>query len=199
VAIGLAANLLRRLAGPAALSALARQLGMGADPSPTLSEALAGDFDTHLQNLLLYADKTAMAWSVESRMPFMDYRVVQFLAQVPAAYKIHGGWTKWLARSAFDARLPAEVTWRRDKMGWAIPEPAWFDAPGAPLARWLDDAVRGSAFAREVAAAAGIDPMGAALPQRLRLLNLATWHRLFFEEPGRPGRTLGRGMPLGSA
>ena len=196
VAIGMGAGLLRRVAGPRALAALVRGLGMGADPSPTLARALAADFETHLQNLLLYADKTAMAWSVESRMPFMDFRLVQFLAGVSDAYKIHGGWTKWLARAALAKRLPAEVTWRRDKLGWAVPEAAWF---GGPLAPWLADALSASPFAAEVARAAGVDPRRAPLAQRLRLLNLARWHQLFFEERGRPGRTLGRGMRLGAA
>ena len=196
LAVGLAGHAVRRLAGPAALSAIVRRLRLGADPSPTVAQALAADFGTHLQNLLLYADKTAMAWSVESRMPFMDYRLVSFLASVPAAYKIHAGWTKWLARQALQGRLPDSVLWRRDKMGWAIPEPAWFQGPLAPM---LQQTVAASAFVREVAALAGINTQRAPLAQRLRLLNLAVWHRLYFEEPGRPGRTLGRGMPLGAA
>jgi asparagine synthase (glutamine-hydrolysing) len=196
VGIGLGGALLRRVAGLGALHALAQRLRMGADPSPTLAEALASDFETHLQNLLLYADKTAMAWSVESRMPFMDYRLVEFLATVPPAYKIHGGWTKWLARQALRDHLPSEVAWRRDKMGWAVPEPAWFEGPQAPLAAWLAQQLQGSGFAQQVAASAGLAINQAPLPQRLRLLNLAVWHRLFFEEAGRPGRALGRGMPL---
>jgi asparagine synthase (glutamine-hydrolysing) len=199
IAIGLGGQLLRRLAGRHALGALARRLGMGGDPSRTVDEALAEDFDTHLQNLLLYADKTAMAWSVESRMPFMDYRLVDCLATVPPAYKIHAGWTKWLAREALASRLPPEVTWRRDKMGWAIPEAAWFADAGAPLASWLQSQLDGSAFVRDAAAAAGVNAQTAPLAQRLRLLNLAVWHRLYFEEAGRPGRALGRAMPLGVA
>lgn len=191
LAIGLGAQLVRRIAGTGTLHALARRLHMGADPSRTLEAALAEDFGTHLQNLLHYGDKTAMAWSVESRMPFMDFRLVEFLATVPAAYKMHDGWTKWLARHAMAGRLPDAVTWRRDKMGWAIPEDAWFGA-GGPLARWLDDTIAASAFARDIAAGAGVDTAQAPLAQRLRLLNLAQWQRLFFEEPGRPGRALGR-------
>ena len=196
IAIGLGGQLLRRVAGRGAVAALAARLRMGGDPARTLDEALAQDFHTHLQNLLHYGDKTSMAWSVESRMPFMDVRLVEFLATVPPAYKIHGGWTKWLARQALRDRLPAEVAWRRDKMGWAVPEPAWFEGPASPLGGWLQQQLQGSAFAQQVAAAAGIALTQAPLAQRLRLLNLAVWHRLFFEEAGRPGRTLGRGMPL---
>jgi asparagine synthase (glutamine-hydrolysing) len=194
IGIGLGAGLVRRLVGQGALQALTRRLGVGADPAPTLEAVLRSDFHTHLHNLLHYADKTSMAWSVESRMPFMDVRLVEFLASVPAAYKLHGGWTKWLAREALATRLPAEVAWRRDKLGWAVPEAAWFEH-GA-LAPWLREQMTGSAYAREVAARAGVHAERAPLATRLRLLNLAVWHRLFLEQAGRPGLHLGRAMPV---
>jgi asparagine synthase (glutamine-hydrolysing) len=191
VGIGLAAGALRRLVGQGALASLVTRLGMGSDPSLTLAEALRSDFLGNLRNLLLYADKTAMAWSVESRMPFMDWRLVEFLCSVPPAYKLHGGWTKWLARAAMAPVLPAEIVWRRDKQGWPIPEPEWF---GGPLAGWLAQQLDGSAFVHDLAARNGIALAGAPLAVRLRALNLAVWHRLFFEEANRPGRALGHGM-----
>lgn len=192
VAIGLAGQLLRRVAGRRALAALVRRLGMGSDPSLTLDEALRRDFLGNLANLLLYADKTAMAWSVESRMPYLDYRLVEFLCSVPGAYKIHAGWTKWLGRDAMAGALPDEVVWRRGKLGWPIPEEEWF---GGPLARWLAAQIGASAFVREVAARAGVAVLASApFALRLRALNLARWHRLYFEETGRTGRRLGRGM-----
>jgi asparagine synthase (glutamine-hydrolysing) len=191
VAIGLGGQLLRRIVGLGALAALVRRLGMGSDPSLTLAQALRGDLLGNLRNLLLYADKTAMAWSVESRMPFMDFRLVEFVCSVPPAYKIHAGWTKWLGRAAMAGTLPDEVVWRRDKMGWPVPEQEWF---GGPLAPWLRQQIDGSRFARELAASAGVDLKTASLGVRLRALNLAVWHRLFLEEPGRPGRALGHRM-----
>ena len=191
VGIGLAGGALRRLAGQGGLTALVKRLGMGSDPSLTLAEALRGDFLGNLRNLLLYADKTAMAWSVESRMPFMDWRLVEFLCSVPPGYKLHGGWTKWLARAAMAPTLPAEIVWRRDKQGWPIPEQEWF---GGPLAGWLAQQLDGSAFVSDLAARNGISLASAPLAVRLRALNLAVWHRLFFEEANRPGRELGHGM-----
>ncbi len=191
VAIGMGGQLIKRVAGQGALAALVQWLGMGSDPSLMLAQALRGDFLGNLRNLLLYADKTAMAWSVESRMPFMDYRLVEFLRSVPPVYKIHAGWTKWLGRAAMAGTLPDEVVWRRDKMGWPIPEQEWF---GGALAPWLRQQIDSSGFVREAAGSAGIDLSHAALPTRLRALNLAVWHRLFFEEAGRPGRVLGHGM-----
>jgi asparagine synthase (glutamine-hydrolysing) len=191
VAIGIAGQALRRLVGGDALRALVRRLGMGSDPSLTVAQALQADFLGNLRNLLLYADKTAMAWSVESRMPFMDWRLVEFLCGVAPAYKIHAGWTKWLGRAALADRLPSEVVWRRDKMGWPIPEMHWF---GGPLRLWLRDQLRGSPFATGLALQAGVNAARAPLAQQLRLLNLAVWHRLYFEESGRPGRVLGHAM-----
>lgn len=199
VAIGMAGHLVRRVVGPRGLADAARRLGMGSRPADTVSQALGHDLLGNLKNLLLYADKTAMAWSVESRMPFMDYRIVEFLAAVPPAYKLHDGWTKWLGRAAFAGRLPDEVVWRRDKMGWPIPEQEWF---GGPLQPWLQQCLQNSAFVREVAQQAGLAHLlqrqhtGRALGAQLRLLNLAAWHRLYFEEPGRPGRELGRAALL---
>jgi asparagine synthase (glutamine-hydrolysing) len=190
--VGLAGMLLARIGGKAALAATVRRLGMGSNPALTLAQALRQDFLGNLKNLLLYADKTAMAWSVESRMPFMDFRLVEFLCGVEPAYKIHGGWTKWLGRAALADRLPPEVVWRRDKLGWPIPERDWF---AGPLHDWRARTLQGSVFARETAASAGLpDVAKAPLDVQLRLLNLAVWHRLFFEEPTRPGRALGRAM-----
>ena len=59
---------------------------------------------------------------------------------------------------------------------------------------WLRDQLRGSPFAMELALRAGVNAARAPLAQQLRLLNLAVWHRLYFEESGRPGRVLGHAM-----
>lgn len=196
VGIGLSGHVLRHAIGARGLAYMCTRLGMGSDPSLTLEQALRRDFLGNLQNLLLYADKTGMAWSVESRMPFMDYRLVEFLARVEPAYKLHLGWTKWLARTAMQSKLPTDIVWRKDKMGWPIPEREWF---GGPLKCWMQDALNGSGFAREIAEGIGSEWRApesepAGLARRVRLLNLAVWHRLFFEESGRPGRALGRHM-----
>jgi asparagine synthase (glutamine-hydrolysing) len=91
-----------------------------------LNQALVDATTTSLLNLINWADRESMAYSIESRMPFLDYRLAEFLASVPACYKIHRGWTKYIARLAFDKKLPAEIVWRKDKMGWPIPEEHWF-------------------------------------------------------------------------
>ncbi|HEU5295315.1 MAG TPA: asparagine synthase (glutamine-hydrolyzing) [Burkholderiaceae bacterium] len=188
--VGLSGHALHRLFGHAGLAALSRGIERARDFPLTLPQMLTRDFATDLQTLLHYADQSSMAWSLESRMPFMDWRLVNFLARVPTAYLVHDGWTKWLARHAVRDELPAAVVWRRDKVGWAIPEPAWF-GPHGPLHDWLTRCVNSSAFATAAAREAGLNLQQSPLAVRIRLLNLAVWHSVFFAEPGRPGRQLG--------
>ena len=78
-----------------------------------------------LKKLLRQTDSNSMAMSVESRQPFMDYRLVEFLNVLPDVYKMHGGWTKYISRIAFNGKLPDRITWRKDKMGWPMPLKEW--------------------------------------------------------------------------
>jgi asparagine synthase (glutamine-hydrolysing) len=78
-----------------------------------------------LKKLLREIDSNSMALSIESRQPFMDYRLVEFLNDLPDVYKMYGGWTKYIARIAFKGKLPESITWRKDKMGWPAPLKEW--------------------------------------------------------------------------
>lgn len=144
---------------------------------PNLNQKLANDTVQSLVTLIHYADHTSMAYSIESRMPFMDYRLVEFLASVPACYKMHHGWTKYLARLAFDGKLPDEITWRRDKMGWPIPEKKWFNGS---LKSWFDNALKKpQGLARLTLPKPNIDDL--TFVQKVRLLNVSKWYQHFFE------------------
>lgn len=130
---GASAFFLKLFLGSRGASFIAKKL-LGRSLPQNLNEVLQKDFQTGLVNLFNNADRSSMAHSVESRMPFVDYRLVEFLAEVPACYKIHRGWSKYLARLAFSGKLPDKVCWREDKMGWPIPEDVWFKGP---LSEWL--------------------------------------------------------------
>lgn len=141
-----------------------------------LNQRLFEDSFSSLITLLHYADHTSMAHSVESRMPFMDFRLVEFLMSVPACYKIHNGWTKYIARLAFDKKLPDTVVWRKDKMGWPIPEKKWVNGG---LKNWFEAGVKD-----------GFLCVGEAAPQKLnkvehsrafRYLNLSVLHKVYFK------------------
>lgn len=80
---------------------------------------------TQLTHIVRMDDRYSMAASVETRIPFMDYQYVELACSVPPSEKIHGGWTKYLIRKAFEGRLPDEVIWRRSKLGFPAPRSLW--------------------------------------------------------------------------
>jgi asparagine synthase (glutamine-hydrolysing) len=81
-----------------------------------------------LPSLLRYEDKNSMAFSIEARVPFLDYRLVEFLLSLPPEYHIHNGWNKWTLRQGVEGVLPEAVRWRRDKKGFPTPEMLWLRA-----------------------------------------------------------------------
>ena len=123
--IGILLNLTRTIFGYKFLDFIINKL-LKKNKKFNLNHELSTNMSHGLVNLLHYSDHTSMAHSIESRMPFLDYRLVEFLASIPSSYKMHNGWTKYIARLAFDKKLPSNIVWRKDKMGWPIPENYWF-------------------------------------------------------------------------
>jgi len=61
------------------------------------------------------------------RLPLLDHRLAEYAFSVPACYKLHGGWTKYLLRTAMTGVLPDEVCWRKEKVGGTAPVSVWKD------------------------------------------------------------------------
>ena len=80
---------------------------------------------TNLQMLLHWEDRDSMAHSIESRVPFLDYRLVELVLGLPDRYKLWQGTTKRVLRDAMKDVLPERVRTRRDKIGFATPEEVW--------------------------------------------------------------------------
>jgi asparagine synthase (glutamine-hydrolysing) len=92
----------------------------------TLNGVLHFNTCTHgLEELLRYADRNSMAYGREVRLPFLSHELVEFVFSLPAKFKIRNGWTKWLLRKTMEEGLPAEITWRRDKVGFEPPQLQW--------------------------------------------------------------------------
>ncbi|MFC1975744.1 asparagine synthase (glutamine-hydrolyzing) [Chloroflexota bacterium] len=93
-----------------------------------LTRKLYSDMTTFmLPALLRHEDRNSMAFSVESRVPFLDYRLVEFVFSLPQNYRVRNGWSKWILRQAMPD-LPEKIRWRRDKMGFVTPEMLWLRA-----------------------------------------------------------------------
>ena len=101
---------------------------------------------TRLPALLRYEDRLSMAFSIESRVPFLDHRLVELAFALPDSVKRRDGWSKYGLRRALDDLLPAEVVWRRDKKGFPTPVGNWLrDGRGSAALDLLRDPRRRSA------------------------------------------------------
>lgn len=78
-------------------------------------------FHYQLPHLLHHDDRMSMAHAVETRLPFLDYRLLELVLGIPSALLLRNGWSKYLLRVALDGVLPDEVRWRNDKMGYETP------------------------------------------------------------------------------
>ena len=79
--------------------------------------------------LLRYGDRNSMAFSREVRLPFLSHELVEFVYSLPSVYKIYNGWTKYLLRKSFEGTIPAEITWRKEKVGYEPPHHSWMETP----------------------------------------------------------------------
>jgi len=199
-----------------AVAALRRRFGQGKDrvlapalraagrgtavprPPRGFTTALARQqaFDTLqrlLPSLLRYEDRNSMAHSIETRLPFLDYRLVEFAFSLPDEAKLDGDTTKAILRRALADRLPASVLARTDKMGFETPADRWLRRRFAAEARRrlghagpLHDWVSAPALAAELDAfLAGRRAIGL---QVWRWLALESWARRFLVRDPRVAR-----------
>jgi len=87
-------------------------------------------FNTSLPTLLLFEDRNSMAFSIESRVPFLDHRLVELAFSLPDEDKIYRGETKHILRHSLKGILPDAIIARQDKKGFVTPgEDKWLRGP----------------------------------------------------------------------
>jgi len=127
-------------------------------------------------HLLRYEDKNSMWHAIETRLPFLDYRLVEFALNLPVTTKLAQGWTKWPLREAMRGRLPDEVIWRRSKQGFEAPDHVWLPRKKADMLA----AVRSSILLREVCGAdVGLAAASLPLLALWRMYIVALWELEF--------------------
>ena len=92
----------------------------------SLQEALLNHFEYKLEHLLKWEDRNSMGFSLESRVPFLDYRLVEKTLSLPSEKIITKGMTKCILREAMKGILPEQIRLRKDKVGFITPESEWF-------------------------------------------------------------------------
>jgi asparagine synthase (glutamine-hydrolysing) len=95
------------------------------DARSLLERLLYADTKTYLHELLMKQDQMSMAASIESRVPFLDHRLVEYTARMPERMKLRGWTTKFVLRRAMEGVLPRQIL-TRPKMGFPVPVGAWF-------------------------------------------------------------------------
>ena len=93
-----------------------------------------------LEELLRFADRNSMAHGREVRLPFLNHELVEFIFSLPSPLKMHDGWTKFLLRKAMDKKLPDEIVWRENKVGFETPQKYWMEDPA--LQEYIQEAKR---------------------------------------------------------
>jgi asparagine synthase (glutamine-hydrolysing) len=153
-----------------------------------LGRAIYNDIRWYLPSLLQVEDRMSMAFSLESRAPLLDYRIVEHAAIVPSTLKMKNMETKHILRRAVRDLLPAAVYNRKDKMGMPTPIALWFRGS---LAGWVR-----SELSRSTIADSGLFDAGyvqACIDEHLagqrdrsveiwKLLNVAAWWRIYVED-----------------
>jgi asparagine synthase (glutamine-hydrolysing) len=154
-----------------------------------LDRLLYTDMKTYLVELLMKQDQMSMAASIESRVPFLDHKLVEYAVTLPDAWKLSGLTTKRVLREAMKSVLPASIL-NRPKMGFPVPLGSWLRGAWNSVAS--DVLLDRRARERGV-----INPQ--AVEQLLRdhatarvdgtdriwsLLNLELWFRTFIDKHG---------------
>ncbi|MBL8022442.1 MAG: asparagine synthase (glutamine-hydrolyzing) [Leptospirales bacterium] len=145
--------------------------------------ALREILHTSLPMLLRYEDRNSMAHSVESRTPFLDFRLVEFSLSLPPDFKIQDSIAKRILREGMRGRIPDRIADRKDKMAFVTPEFLWMKEHPEFFAQQIEETQRiakglgGDELYRRaiksVKAAAGLDPLV------WRVWILGRWMRVF--------------------
>ncbi len=130
-----------------------------------------------LPHLLRYEDRNAMRHSVETRLPFLDYRLMEASVSIPLRHKLHEGWTKYVIRKIAEPHLPPDVTWRKFKLGFEAPASVWFKDSADRMRREIRDSELIKEFVDVDAVLSDFDRLNGRY--KWAIFNLAVWARVF--------------------
>jgi len=158
-----------------------------ADSNSPLDRMLYADFITRLpEHSLMLTDRMTMAHGLEARSPFLDHHLVEFMASVPAEFKISGRQTKKILRALSKNYLP-DVIVQRQKQGFMFPIAYWFSGKLYPfLETALNRAffIHEGLFRKEIIQQMLYEHRNRKVDHHVRLwmlLNLELWHQIFIE------------------
>jgi asparagine synthase (glutamine-hydrolysing) len=144
-----------------------------------LDKCLYHDLKVYLPQLLHKEDRASMRVSMESRVPFLDHRIADFLGTLGPEERVPDMIPKGLLRKVASSVIPGEVAARRDKVPFAIPMKAWLEEELVPLVEELvtsDRCLDRGIFNPDLIRSGSMSSV-----DRLTVLNVELWHRLFVD------------------
>jgi asparagine synthase (glutamine-hydrolysing) len=142
-------------------------------------QLLYHDLRVYLPSLLHKEDRASMALSLESRVPLLDYRVIEFLATVPPAQKVTDLVPKALLRAVGTTLLPPSIVARRDKTPFPSPEHQWLRSGRLPF---VDAVLREPrTLERGIFSADDLRSRAMESAARFTAFNVELWFRLFID------------------
>lgn len=141
-----------------------------------LNQSLVRHFQYKLEHLLRMEDRNSMAFSLEARVPYLDYRLIEYLLGVSQDLKIRDGETKYLQKKVLGKYTTTEILNRKDKIGFGTPGDEWM------LSEAWQEQTRGS-YSDLTEAFPGVFIKNANLPEkgfdRWKINQLSTWKNIF--------------------
>ena len=199
----LLSNTTRELTGPLDPYSGIHSLLADSDADTLLNQLLYADTKTYLHELLMKQDQMSMAASIESRVPFLDHKLVELTASLPERMKLRGVTTKYILRESMKGILPDPIL-TRSKMGFPVPLGAWFRGPFRTM---IDEYVLGERVrARGIFDHTYLQQLvnehqsGVDHSERLwMLVNFEMWQRQFLDGEGFQSKQLDLREPVGVA
>lgn len=136
-----------------------------------------------LPMLFRIQDRNSMAFGVETRVPFADHELMEFGLSLPSEFLIRNGFTKSVLRDSVRGRLPQEVLWRRDKIGFGTNEREWLSESSSALLAEITEGVSQSDnfFSPELPKMVErlLNPEASASPIPWRVISFLRWKKVF--------------------
>ena len=163
--------------------------------STSLQDALLNHFKYKLEHLLKWEDSNSMWFSIEARVPFLDYRLVERTLSLPDELIINKGMTKHILREAMKGTLPEKIRMRRDKVGFGTPQDEWFRTP--LFKKYILDLIHSDSFAsrnllniKDVKSIyqKHLNRQGNYANEIWKWIHLENWFRHFVDESGKGAR-----------
>lgn len=130
-------------------------------------------YKTQMPHLLRYEDKNSMKCSIETRLPFIDYKVLQSAISINNRYKIKSGWTKYILRKVVEEVLPKNIVWRKNKFGFEAPSKTWLDTIDKEMKISVENSSLISSISNK------IDWNYLDKTQKWRLFNISKWENIY--------------------